>query len=244
MQKFVKILLAQEIPCFVRLEDCDCRVCYPDQPSHCSTCRESVLWLSSRLCRSCHHPGHMVRKCTQAEGPSISVSSPASDGSSDESDHATEKSSPSPCPVAFVPISAQSAPGAVPTAGDSDHVMEELPRSSPKAPAVSDPVSVPAQSVTVPAAPATVTPTVSASPVTVPVSATMSAAPVTVTGPAIVTTSAPATVTASSTIVTASVPTTVTVSVPTTSSSTVPASQVSAAPCPASSDREFAKFFW
>ena len=45
--------------------------------------------------------------------------------------------------------------------------MEELPRSSPKAPAVSVPVSVPVQSITVSAAPTTVT--VSAPPVTVPV---------------------------------------------------------------------------
>ena len=245
--RLVKILLAQEIPCFVCVKDCDCRVWYPGQPSQCSICHESghraLACPLSGLCRRCRQPGHMARECTQAWGPSVSVSSPASDGSSDESDHAMEQSSPSPSAVASVPVSAQSAPGAVPTTDDSDHVMEELPRSSPKAPAVFAPVSVPAQSVTTSAAPDTVT--VCASPVTVPVSVTVSAPPVTVTGPvspAIVTAPIPATVTASSAIVTASLPATVTVPFPTTSSSTVPASQVSVAPSNASSDREFRKF--
>ena len=148
--------------------------------------------------------------------------------------------SPSPSPIVSVrPVSTQSAPGTAPTIDDSDHIMEELSRSSPKAPAVSAPVSVPAQSVTVSTAPTTVA--VSASPVTVPVSATVSAAPVTVTGPAIAT-AAPATVTASSAIVTASVPTTFTLPVLTTSSSTVSASQVSVTPSTDSIDHEFPKF--
>ena len=175
---------------------------------------------------------HVSRECTQAWGPSVSVFSPASDGSSDESDHVMEQSSPSPSIVASVPVSAQSTPSSVPH--ESGHVMEELPRSSPKAPAVSAPVSVPAQSVTVSAAPATVT--VSASPVTVPVCAIVSVAPVTVATPA------PATVTASSAMVTASVPPTVTPPVPTSSSGIVPTSQVSVTPSTASSDHDFPKF--
>ena len=180
----------------------------------------------------CRQPGHVARECTQAWGPSVSVFRPASDGSSDESDHAMEQASPSPSIVASVPVSAQSTHSSVPH--ESGHVMEELPRSSPKAPAVSPPVSVPAQSVTVSAAPATVT--VSASPVTVPVSAIVSVAPVTVTA------SAPATVTASSAMVTASVPPTVTAPVPTSSSGIVPTSQVSVTPSTASSDHDFPKF--
>ena len=120
----------------------------------------------------------MAKECTQAWGPSVSVFSPASDGSSDEYDLAMEQSSPSPSTVASVPVSAQSTPSSVPN--ESGHVMEEFPRSSPKAPAVSAPVSVPAQSVTVSAASATIT--VSASPATVPVSGIMSVAPVIVTG--------------------------------------------------------------
>ena len=122
------------------------------------------------------------------EGPSVSLFRPASDGSSDESDHSMEQSPPSPSIVVSVPVSAQSTPSSVPN--ESGHVMEEFPRSSPKAPAVSAPVSVP---VTVFTAPATVA--VSASPVTVPVSGIVSVAPVTVTGsvfPAIVNAPAPA----------------------------------------------------
>ena len=201
--RLVKILLAQDIPSFVRVENCECRVWYPRQPPQCSICREfghrAPACPLSGLCRRCRQPGHVARECTQAWGPSVSVFSPASDGSSDESDHAMEQSSPSPSIVTSVPVSAQSTHSSVPH--ESGHVMEELPRSCPKAPAVSPPVSVPAQSVTVSAAPATVT--VSASPVTVPVSAIVSVAPVTVTAPA------PATVTASSAMVTASVPPTV-----------------------------------
>ncbi|XP_044183328.1 LOW QUALITY PROTEIN: calphotin-like [Acropora millepora] len=149
-----------------------------------------------------------------------------------------EQWSPSPSIVAFVPVSAQSTPSSVPN--ESGHVMEELPCSSPKAPAFSTPVSVPAQSVTVSAAPATVT--VSASPVTFPVSAIVSVAPVTGSvSPAIVTAPAPATVTASSAMVTASVPTTVTAPVSTSSSGIVRASQVSVTPPTASND-DFPKF--
>ena len=128
-----------------------------------------------------------------------------------------EQSSPSPSFVASVPVSAQSTPSSVPD--EPGYVIEGLPRSSPKAPAVSAAVSVPAQSVTVSAAPATVT--VSAFPVTVPVSALVSVAPVTVTAPA------PATVTPSSAMATASVPPTVVAPVPTSSSGIVPTSQVS-----------------
>ena len=125
---------------------------------------------------------------------------------------------------------------------NSGHVMEEFPRSRPKAPAVSAPVFVPAQSVTVSAASATVT--VSAFPVTVPVSGIVSVALATVTGsvsPAIVTAPAPATVTASSAMVTAKVPTTVTAPVRTSSSGIVPISQVSVTPSTASSDHDFPK---
>ena len=145
--RLVKILLAQDIPSFVRVENCECRVWYPRQPPQCSICRKfshrAPACPLSGLCRRCRQPGHVARECTQAWGPSVSVFSPASDGSSDESDHAMEQSSPSPSIVASVPVSAQRTPSSVPR--ESGHVMEELPRSSPKAP----PVSVPAQSVTV-----------------------------------------------------------------------------------------------
>ena len=243
--RLVKILLAQDISSFVRVENCECRVWYPRQPPKCSICREfgrrAPACPLSGLYRRYRQPVHVTRQCTQAWGPSASVFSPASDGSSDESDLAMEQSSPSQSIVASVPVSAQSTPSSVPN--DSGHVMEEVPRSRPKAPAVSAPVFVPAQSVTVFAASASVT--VSASPVTVPVSGIVSAAPVTVTGsvsPAIVTAPAPATVTASSAMVTATLPTTVTSPVPTSSSGIVPTSQVAVTPSTASSDHDFPKF--
>ena len=234
--RLVKILLAQDIPSFVRVENCECRVWYSRQLRQCSIGHEfghrAPACQLSGLCRRCRQPGHVARECTQAWGLSVSVFNPASDGSSDESDHAMEQSSPSPSIVASVPVSAQRTPSSVPR--ESGHVMEELPRSSPKAPAVSAPVSVPTKSVTVSAAPATVT--VSASPVTVPVYAIVSVAPVTVTAPA------PATVTPSSGMVTASVPPTVTAPVPTSSSGIVPTSQVSVTPSTASGDHDFPRF--
>ena len=69
----------------------------------------------------------MAKECTQAWGPSFSVSSPASDSYSYEFDHATEQSSPSLSPVASVPVSTQSAPGVVPTTDDSDNSRLQLP---------------------------------------------------------------------------------------------------------------------
>ena len=123
-----------------------------------------------------------------------------------------EQSSPSPSIVASVPVSALSAPSSV--SHESSHVIEELLRSSPKAlqflllshfllnllPCLPLPLPV----------------TVSALPVTVPVSALVSIAPVAVTAPA------SATITASSAMVTASVPPTVIAPVPTSSSGIVP----------------------
>ena len=74
----VKILLTQDIPCFVEVEGCNCRVWYPRKPAQCSICREfghraPACPLSGR-CRRCHQPGHVARECTQAWGPSFSVS--------------------------------------------------------------------------------------------------------------------------------------------------------------------------
>ena len=222
------------------MESCECRVLYPRQPPQCSICREfghhAPACPLSGLCRRCRQPGRVARKCTQAWDPSVSVFSLASHGFCDESDLAMEHSSPSPSIVASVPVSAQSTPSSGPN--ESGHGMEDFPRSRPKVPAVSAPVSVPA--VTVSAASATVT--VSASLVTVPVSGILSVAPVTVTGsvsPAIFTAPSPATVTGSSAMVTATVPATVTAPVPTSSSGIVPTSQVSVTPSTASSDRDF-----
>ena len=137
--QLVKILLAQDIPSFARVKNCECRVWYPRQPPKCSIWREfghrAPACPLSGLYRRCRQPSHVARQCTQAWGLSASVFSPASDGSSDESDLAMEQSSPSQSIVASVPASAQSTPSSVPN--DSGHVMEEFPRSRRKAPAVS-----------------------------------------------------------------------------------------------------------
>ena len=76
--RIVKILLTQDIPRFVEVERCNCRVWYLRQPAHCSICREfghraPVCSLSGGF-RRCHQPGHVARECTQAWGPSFSVS--------------------------------------------------------------------------------------------------------------------------------------------------------------------------
>ena len=111
------------------MESCEYRVWYPRQPPQCSICREfghrAPACPLSDLCRRCCQPGHMARECTQAWGPSDSVFSPASDGSSDESDHAMEQLSPSPSIVASVAVSAESTPNSFPH--ESGRVMEELP---------------------------------------------------------------------------------------------------------------------
>ena len=68
--RLVKILLAQDIPSFVRVENCECRVWYPRQPPQCSICREfghrALTCPLSGLCRCSRQPGHVARECTQA----------------------------------------------------------------------------------------------------------------------------------------------------------------------------------
>ena len=75
--RIIKILLTEEIPCFVEINSCACRVWYPRQPAQCTVCRESghrapACPLSGR-CRRCHQPGHVVRERTQAWGPQYSA---------------------------------------------------------------------------------------------------------------------------------------------------------------------------
>ena len=85
------------------------------QPPQYSICREfgyrAPACPLSDLCRRCRQPGHVARECTQAWGPSVSVFSPAPDGSSDESVHAMKQSSPSPSILPSVPVFAHSTPG-------------------------------------------------------------------------------------------------------------------------------------
>ena len=68
--RVVRIVLKQDVPYFVRIANCNCRVWYSRQPVQCSICRESGhvarnCSLSGR-CRRCHQQGHVARLCTQA----------------------------------------------------------------------------------------------------------------------------------------------------------------------------------
>ena len=76
--RMVKILLAQDIPSFVRVENCECRVWYSRQPRQCSIGHEfghrAPACQLSGLCRRCRQPGHVARECTQAWGPLFPVS--------------------------------------------------------------------------------------------------------------------------------------------------------------------------
>ena len=54
----------------VRVESCECRVCYSGQPPQCFIYLEpgycSPACPLSGLCRRCRQPGHMAKECTQA----------------------------------------------------------------------------------------------------------------------------------------------------------------------------------
>ena len=71
------ILLTEDSRCFVKVEECSCRVWYYRQPAQCYICREighrSPACPLSGRCRRCHHPGHVARECAQAWGPSFSA---------------------------------------------------------------------------------------------------------------------------------------------------------------------------
>ena len=76
--RVAKVLLDRDIPQFVEVNGCSCRVWYLRQPVQCSVCREfghraPACPLSGR-CRRCHQPGHMAREWTQAWGPLFPVS--------------------------------------------------------------------------------------------------------------------------------------------------------------------------
>ena len=76
--RVAKVLLDRDIPQFAEVDGCNCRIWYPRQPPQCSVCKEfghraPACPLSGR-CRRCHQSGHMARECTQAWGPSFSVS--------------------------------------------------------------------------------------------------------------------------------------------------------------------------
>ena len=236
--QLVKILLAEEIPCFVRVEDCDCRDWYPCQPFQCSICRGSSHRAPacplSGLCRSCRQPGHMTRECTLFL---FLVSS--SDGSSDESDYCrTIASRPVSCSLCscFCTVCSWSCLPLL-------LMILTMLRKSSRIPAPRPLQFLPLSLFLLNLLPCLPLPLqLPFLLLLLPFLFLLPCLPPLLLLPGllnIVSAPAPATVTASFTIVTASVPTTVTVPIPTTSSSTVPASKVSVAPSTAFSDREF-----
>lgn len=66
----VKLVLNQDLPYFMTVCGCDCRVWYREQPPQCFVCRKfghrAQSCPLSGLCRRCHRPGHKARECTQA----------------------------------------------------------------------------------------------------------------------------------------------------------------------------------
>ena len=68
----MKIALDDEVSYFLRVHDFPCRAWYAGQPPQCSVCRKYGHRASdcplSGLCRRCHQPRHLARKCWQAWG--------------------------------------------------------------------------------------------------------------------------------------------------------------------------------
>ena len=147
--RVVRIVLKQDVPCFVRIAYCNCRVWYSRQPVQCAICRESGhvardCSLSGR-CRRCHQQGHVARLCTQAWGPSRAsadrdqpvidedVGDDGDDGGQDDDDNDdTAAPVPVPCVPAAVP-----KPPKVSVPAPPASVLFPAPVASPKSPKVS-----------------------------------------------------------------------------------------------------------
>ena len=136
--RVAKVLLDRDIPQFVEIDGCNCRVWYPRQPPQCSVCREfghraPTCPLSGR-CRRCHQPGHMARECTQAWGPSFSV--PRTDHSvevEDDSDTSSSASEDVPSTTASVTSPVVTSPSVISTCPPvtSVHSTAAVPTSCP-----------------------------------------------------------------------------------------------------------------
>ena len=81
--RVLKMILNEELPYFLYVCGCQCRVWYRGQPIQCFVCRElghraQACPLSGR-CRHCHQVGHMARECARAWDPHPSVSAVPAD---------------------------------------------------------------------------------------------------------------------------------------------------------------------
>ena len=71
--RILKMILNEDLPYFLSVYGCQCRVWYRAQPIQCFVCREvghraQSCPLSGR-CRCCHQVGHMARDCGRASDP-------------------------------------------------------------------------------------------------------------------------------------------------------------------------------
>ena len=116
--RVAKVLLDHDIPQFIEIDGCNCRIWYPRQPPQCPVCREpghrAPACPLSGLCRRCHQPGHMARECTQAWGPPPSV--PRNDHSMDVQEDSDAGSSHSvPSTTASVTLPSVTSPPVIST---------------------------------------------------------------------------------------------------------------------------------
>ena len=117
--RVARMLLDRDIPQFVEVDGCNCRVWYPREPPQCSVCREfghraPACPLSGR-CRRCNQPGHMARECTQAWGPSFSVSRTDHSMEIEDSDTSSCASDDVPSTTASVTSPVVTSPPAIST---------------------------------------------------------------------------------------------------------------------------------
>ena len=99
--RMARVLLDRDIPHFVEIDGCSCRVWYSRQPAQCTICRQSghrapACPLSVR----CRQPGHVARECTQAWGsPSPVLTTLVPPDHAMETEDATSSSSAVPDPL-------------------------------------------------------------------------------------------------------------------------------------------------
>ena len=119
--RVLKMILNEELPYFLSVCGCQCRVWYRGQPIQCFVCRElghraQACPLSGR-CRYCHQVGHMARECARAWDPHPSVSAVDDSSASDSVDP----------PVKPVADSVDNSSDAVMTSEDVDKSVDKPP---------------------------------------------------------------------------------------------------------------------